>query len=95
MVRICRTLLTTRKIQFQRMVSQFIFRSRRTDFVQLRKPSTRMKMQGSRLKKRFFKLQEDRLIDPRRMQDHYKSLSKSVYEDICTDNQCGKEGGNK
>jgi hypothetical protein len=32
------------------------------------------------------------LIDPRRMQDHYKSLSRSVNEDICTGNQSGKEG---
>ena len=35
---------------------------------------------------------KDGLIDPRRMQDHYKSLSRLVYEDICTGNQSGKEG---
>jgi hypothetical protein len=52
-------------------------------------------MEGSHLKKSFFKLQlqkKDGLIDPRRMQDHYKSLSRSVYKDICTGNQSGKEG---
>ena len=47
---------------------------------------------GKPFKEKFFKLQKDGLIDPRRMQDHYKSLSRSVYEDICTGNQSGKEG---
>ena len=70
--------------------------------VYLSKPSDRFRVvtqlfyadtnSGLPFKEKFFKLDKDGLIDYRRLQDHYKSLCKTVKEDMATGNQSGKEG---
>ena len=50
------------------------------------------KNSGLPFKEKIFKLEKDGLIDYRRLQDHYKSLCKTVKEDMATGNQSGKEG---
>ena len=67
--------------------------------VYLSKPSDRFRVvtqlfyadtnSGLPFKEKNFKLDKDGLIDYRRLQDHYKSLCKTVKEDMATDNQSG------